>query len=49
MTDISAQAAFEAAPDDIVSAFQIEGLPVRGRAVRLGAAVDEVLTRHDKP
>lgn len=37
------------APDDVVSAFQIEGLPVRGRVVRLGAAVDEVLTRHDYP
>lgn len=35
--------------DDVVTAFQIEGLPVRGRAVRLGAAVDEVLTRHDYP
>ncbi len=35
--------------DDVVSAFQIEGLPVRGRVVRLGAAVDEVLTRHDYP
>jgi molecular chaperone Hsp33 len=35
--------------DDVVSAFQIEGLPVRGRIVRLGAAVDEVLTRHDYP
>ena len=33
--------------DDVVSAFQIEGLPVRGRVVRLGDAVDEVLTRHD--
>jgi molecular chaperone Hsp33 len=49
MTDIAAQTAFDAAPDDLVSAFQIEGLPVRGRAVRLGAAVDEVLTRHDYP
>ncbi len=35
--------------DDVVSAFQIEGLPVRGRVVRLGAAVDEVLTRHAYP
>jgi molecular chaperone Hsp33 len=35
--------------DDVVSAFQIEGLPVRGRVVRLGAAVNEVLTRHDYP
>lgn len=35
--------------DDIVSAFQIEGLPVRGRIVRLGDAVHEVLTRHAYP
>ncbi|PXA86612.1 Hsp33 family molecular chaperone [Caulobacter sp. D4A] len=36
-------------PDDLVSAFQIEGLPVRGRVVRLGEAVNEVLTRHAYP
>jgi molecular chaperone Hsp33 len=35
--------------DDLVAAFQIEGQPVRGRIVRLGAAVDEILTRHDYP
>ena len=35
--------------DDIVAPFQIEGEPVRGRIVRLGAAVDDVLTRHDYP
>lgn len=35
--------------DDLVAAFQIEDMPVRGRVVRLGAAVDEVLTRHDYP
>jgi molecular chaperone Hsp33 len=35
--------------DDIVAAFQIEGWPVRGRVVRLGAAVDEILTRHAYP
>ena len=35
--------------DDHVAAFQIEGQPVRGRIVRLGAAVHEVLTRHDYP
>ncbi|MBU4433459.1 MAG: Hsp33 family molecular chaperone HslO, partial [Alphaproteobacteria bacterium] len=45
MTDTTAIPAL----DDVVSAFQIEGLPVRGRVVRLGAAVDEVLTRHDYP
>ncbi len=36
-------------PDDLVAAFQIESQPVRGRIVRLGPAVDEVLTRHDYP
>ena len=35
--------------DDFVSAFQIEGEPVRGRIARLGAVVDDVLTRHDYP
>ncbi|MFZ5670321.1 MAG: Hsp33 family molecular chaperone [Pseudomonadota bacterium] len=38
-----------AAPDDLVAAFQIEGWPVRGRIVRLGEAVHEILTRHDYP
>ncbi len=35
--------------DDLVAAFQIEGWPLRGRIVRLGAAVDEILGRHDYP
>ena len=35
--------------DDLVAAFQIEGWPVRGRIVRLAAAVDEILTRHAYP
>jgi molecular chaperone Hsp33 len=35
--------------DDLTAPFQIEDQPVRGRLVRLGAAVDEVLTRHDYP
>ena len=35
--------------DDLVAAFQIENQPVRGRIVRLGAAVDEILKRHDYP
>ncbi len=35
--------------DDFVAPFQIEAQPVRGRVVRLGAAVDEVLTRHAYP
>jgi len=38
-----------AAADDLILPFAIEGAPVRGRLARLGAAVDEVLTRHDYP
>ena len=36
-------------PDDLVGAFQIEGEPVRGRIVRLGPAVDQILAAHDYP
>ena len=35
--------------DDLVAPFQIESQPVRGRCVRLGAAVDEIITRHAYP
>ena len=35
--------------DDFVAPFQIETQPVRGRIVRLGQAVDEILTRHAYP
>ena len=38
-----------AAIDDVVSPFQIENQPVRGRIVRLGGVVDEILSRHDYP
>jgi molecular chaperone Hsp33 len=36
-------------PDDLVAAFQIEGEPVRGRLVRLGPAVDQILRAHAYP
>ena len=36
-------------PDNLVAAFQIENQPARGRIVRLGSVVDEVLTRHAYP
>lgn len=42
----------QAAPsptDDLAAAFQIEGWPVRGRLVRLGAAIDSILSAHDYP
>ena len=37
------------ASDDIIAAFQIEDAPVRGRIVRLGSMIDEILTRHAYP
>ncbi len=43
------QIKLDTAQDDIVAPFQVEGEPVRGRIVRLGPAVDTVLTRHDYP
>jgi len=36
-------------PDDFVLPFQIDGTSVRGRLVRLGASVDEILSRHAYP
>ena len=35
--------------DDLAAAFQIEGWPVRGRLVRLGEAIHEVLSAHAYP
>jgi molecular chaperone Hsp33 len=36
-------------PDDLVQAFEVKPLGVRGRLVRLGATVDDILHRHDYP
>ena len=38
-----------AATDDTVAPFQIEKQPVRGRVVRMGPALDQILTAHDYP
>jgi molecular chaperone Hsp33 len=35
--------------DDLVQPFQIDSSGLRGRLVRLGPALDEILTRHDYP
>ena len=43
MTDTAAPA------DDFVATFQLDGEPVRGRIVRLGEVIDEILSRHDYP
>ncbi len=50
MTD-HAPAAAPSAPlaDDLAAAFQIEGWPVRGRLVRLGPAIDTILSAHAYP
>jgi molecular chaperone Hsp33 len=37
------------APDDLVQPFQIDPFRLRGRLVRLGPLLDEILTRHDYP
>ena len=36
-------------PDDLVQPFQIDPFRLRGRLVRLGPAIDEILTRHAYP
>jgi molecular chaperone Hsp33 len=35
--------------DDTIQPFEVAALDLRGRVVRLGPAVDEILTRHDHP
>jgi molecular chaperone Hsp33 len=51
VTDHAPAAAPAAAPlaDNLAAAFQIEGWPVRGRLVRLGDAVDAILSAHAYP
>jgi molecular chaperone Hsp33 len=39
----------DAVADDLIQPFQIDGSGLRGRLVRLGPALDEVLTRHAYP
>ena len=48
MTDALPSAAARPA-DDLVAAFQIEQQPARGRIVRLGPVVDDILKRHNYP
>ena len=36
-------------PDDLVQPFQIDPFALRGRLVRLGPAIDQILTRHAYP
>jgi molecular chaperone Hsp33 len=48
LTDVEMTGA-EAAPGDLVLPFSVAPLDVRGRVVRLGPAVDAMLTRHAYP
>lgn len=41
--------AFEAADDDVIQMFQLETTSLRGRMVRLGKVLDDVLSAHDYP
>ncbi|MEP9352715.1 Hsp33 family molecular chaperone [Xanthobacter sp. KR7-65] len=45
----ASRAASEAAQDDIVTAFQVDALDLRGRTVRLGATLDALLAHHTYP
>jgi molecular chaperone Hsp33 len=51
MTDIAIpeRAPARTSADDTVLPFQVEALDLRGRLVRLGPAVDEILSRHSYP
>ncbi len=35
--------------DDTILPFEVSALDLRGRVVRLGPAVDDILSRHDYP
>jgi len=47
--DIPVRAPAATSADDTVLPFEIAALDLRGRLVRLGPAVDEILTRHNYP
>ena len=42
-------AALQPARDDSVMAFEVKPLDVRGRVLRLGAVIDEIISKHDYP
>ena len=47
--DVAERAASATVVDDIVLPFAVEALSTRGRLVRLGPAIDQLLKRHDYP
>jgi molecular chaperone Hsp33 len=48
-TDIPVRAPAKTTADDTVQPFEVSALDLRGRVVRLGPAVDEILARHNYP
>ena len=48
-TEIPSRAPSAVAVDDIVLPFEVSSLDLRGRVVRLGPVVDEILEKHDYP
>jgi len=48
-TEIPVRAPAETTADDTVLPFEVAALDLRGRVVRLGPAVDDILSRHDYP
>src|SRR6187200_3133344 len=47
--DIPVRAPATTSEDDTILPFEVAALDLRGRVVRLGPAVDEILARHDYP
>jgi molecular chaperone Hsp33 len=47
--DIPVRAPSSTSEDDTILPFEVPALDLRGRVVRLGPAVDEILARHDYP
>jgi molecular chaperone Hsp33 len=46
---LTAPSASAAVPDDLVQPFRIDPFALRGRLVRLGPAIDRILSQHDYP
>ena len=47
--DVASRAPAEHATDDAILPFEVAALDLRGRVVRLGPALDDILSRHDYP
>ncbi|MGU3574494.1 Hsp33 family molecular chaperone [Brucellaceae bacterium C25G] len=49
MADVIFEPDMTYAGDDAVVPFQVEGLDIRGRAIQMGAVIDQILSRHNYP